>query len=104
MQSENREKKWDTFVHAGVLFPPEYEPHGVRMLYEGKPVELTAEQVHGRQASALHHREDIISMGMMSLSSSAMCSESSRHTELLCATHACSDSLSQSMASPSCQP
>jgi len=44
-QSENREKKWDTLVHAGVLFPPEYEPHGVRMLYEGKPVELTAEQV-----------------------------------------------------------
>ena len=45
LQSENREKKWDTLVHAGVLFPPEYEPHGVRMLYEGKPVELTAEQV-----------------------------------------------------------
>ena len=44
-QAENREKKWDTLVHAGVLFPPEYEPHGVRMLYEGKPVELSAEQV-----------------------------------------------------------
>ena len=44
-QSENREKKWDSLVHAGVLFPPEYEPHGVRMLYEGKPVELTPEQV-----------------------------------------------------------
>jgi len=44
-QAENREKKWDSLVHAGVLFPPEYEPHGVRMLYEGKPVELNAEQV-----------------------------------------------------------
>ena len=32
-------------MHAGVLFPPEYEPHGVRMLYEGNAVELTAEQV-----------------------------------------------------------
>lgn len=37
-------KKWDTLVHCGVLFPPEYEPHGVKMLYDGKPVELTPEQ------------------------------------------------------------
>ena len=38
-------------MHAGILFPPEYEPHGVRMLYEGKPVELTTEQVLSPQPS-----------------------------------------------------
>lgn len=36
--------KWNTLVHSGVLFPPEYEPHGVKMLYDGKPVELTPDQ------------------------------------------------------------
>ena len=44
-KQENKEKKWDTLVHAGVLFPPEYEAHGVKLLYEGKPVELNEEQV-----------------------------------------------------------
>jgi DNA topoisomerase-1 len=38
------EKKWTTLSHHGVLFPPEYEPHGVRMLYDGRPVDLTPEQ------------------------------------------------------------
>lgn len=37
-------KMWDTLVHSGVLFPPEYEPHGVKMLYDGVPVDLTPEQ------------------------------------------------------------
>jgi hypothetical protein len=36
--------KWSTLEHCGVMFPPEYEPHGVKMLYDGKPVELTPEQ------------------------------------------------------------
>lgn len=35
---------WKTLRHAGVLFPPEYEPHGVKMLYDGKPVDLTPDQ------------------------------------------------------------
>lgn len=35
--------KWKTLSHNGVLFPPEYEPHGVKMKYEGKPVELPPE-------------------------------------------------------------
>lgn len=30
--------------HNGVLFPPEYEPHGVKLLYDGEPVDLTPEQ------------------------------------------------------------
>jgi DNA topoisomerase I len=41
---EGQEMKWTTLEHAGVLFPPEYEPHGVKMLYEGRPVDLTPEQ------------------------------------------------------------
>ncbi|RAL53383.1 hypothetical protein DM860_007055 [Cuscuta australis] len=36
--------KWNTLVHNGVSFPPPYKPHGVNMLYKGKPVDLTSEQ------------------------------------------------------------
>eukprot|EP01087_Luapelamoeba_hula_P019975 TRINITY_DN6711_c0_g1_i1.p1 TRINITY_DN6711_c0_g1~~TRINITY_DN6711_c0_g1_i1.p1 ORF type:complete len:825 (+),score=255.43 TRINITY_DN6711_c0_g1_i1:41-2476(+) len=35
--------KWRTLVHQGVLFPPDYEPHGVKMLYDGKPITLPPE-------------------------------------------------------------
>jgi hypothetical protein len=37
----NREKtgdpdvQWETLVHNGVIFPPPYEPHGIKMLYDG---------------------------------------------------------------------
>lgn len=37
-------KKWRTLEHNGVLFPPEYKAHGVKMLYNGEPVDLTDEQ------------------------------------------------------------
>lgn len=37
-------KKWTTLEHNGVIFPPPYKPHGVKMLYNGKPVDLTPEQ------------------------------------------------------------
>ncbi|KAL4562504.1 hypothetical protein LXL04_034710 [Taraxacum kok-saghyz] len=37
-------QKWTSLVHSGVIFPPEYKPHGVKMLYNGKPVDLTPEQ------------------------------------------------------------
>lgn len=37
-------RKWETLEHAGVLFPPDYVAHGVKMLYDGKPVDLTPEQ------------------------------------------------------------
>lgn len=30
--------------HNGVLFPPPYVPHGVKLYYEGEPVELNKEQ------------------------------------------------------------
>ncbi|KAG6554934.1 hypothetical protein Mapa_003518 [Marchantia paleacea] len=37
-------EKWETLEHNGVIFPPPYQPHGVKMLYKGKPVDLTPEQ------------------------------------------------------------
>lgn len=36
--------KWQTLEHNGVIFPPAYESHGVKMLYDGKPVDLTHAQ------------------------------------------------------------
>lgn len=37
-------QKWTTLEHNGVIFPPSYKPHGVKMLYDGRPVDLTPEQ------------------------------------------------------------
>ncbi|KAL6077821.1 DNA topoisomerase I [Balamuthia mandrillaris] len=36
--------KWRTLEHNGVLFPPPYQPHGVKMMYDGEEVDLTPEQ------------------------------------------------------------
>jgi DNA topoisomerase I len=38
-------KKWTTLVHNGVMFYPEYEPHGIPILYgtEKKPIVLNSE-------------------------------------------------------------
>jgi DNA topoisomerase-1 len=36
--------QWSTMEHAGVSFPEDYPPHGVKMLYDGKSVELTPVQ------------------------------------------------------------
>ena len=33
--------QWLTMEHAGVSFPEAYVPHGVKMNYDGEPVELT---------------------------------------------------------------
>ncbi|PVU87995.1 hypothetical protein BB561_006085 [Smittium simulii] len=35
--------KWNNLSHNGVLFPPEYEPHGQPIFYNGKPVYLEPE-------------------------------------------------------------
>ncbi|XP_007020665.2 PREDICTED: DNA topoisomerase 1 [Theobroma cacao] len=42
--SGDGQKKWSTLVHNGVIFPSPYTPHGVKMLYDGRPVDLTPEQ------------------------------------------------------------
>ena len=39
-----RERKWRTLEHNGVMFPPEYEPHRVKILYKRKPVHLNPDQ------------------------------------------------------------
>jgi len=36
--------KWMSLDHNGVVFPPPYQPHGVKLLYDGKPLDLTPEQ------------------------------------------------------------
>ncbi|KAK8644004.1 hypothetical protein V6N13_013280 [Hibiscus sabdariffa] len=42
--SGDGQKKWSSLVHNGVIFPPPYKPHGVKMLYDGQLVDLTPEQ------------------------------------------------------------
>ena len=37
-------QKWTTLEHSGVIFPPPYKPHGVKMLYNGKSIYLTLEE------------------------------------------------------------
>ncbi len=41
---DGKELKWETLQHSGVLFPPEYKTHGVKMLYDGAPVDLNVAQ------------------------------------------------------------
>ena len=36
--------QWRTMEHNGVIFPPAYKPHGVKMIYNGEPVSLTPAQ------------------------------------------------------------
>lgn len=43
-RNDDEDSKWITLEHNGVLFPDPYKPHGVKMLYDGKPVTLTAEE------------------------------------------------------------
>ncbi|RNC43506.1 DNA topoisomerase IB large subunit [Trypanosoma cruzi] len=38
------QKRWDTLCHNGVMFPPEYKPHGIPIYYEGREFKLTPEE------------------------------------------------------------
>ncbi|KAH6878941.1 DNA topoisomerase 1 [Alternaria rosae] len=58
-------KKWDTLEHAGVVFPPEYEPlpKHVKLVYDGVPVTLhkDAEEVatfYGSMLNSTHNIEN----------------------------------------------
>ncbi|KAJ3091530.1 DNA topoisomerase 1, partial [Quaeritorhiza haematococci] len=42
-QNKDDSIKWQTLEHNGPLFPPPYEPHGVKMIYDGKTVTLEPE-------------------------------------------------------------
>lgn len=44
VDSDDDETKWNYLEHNGVLFPPFYQPHKVKPLYDGKPFELTTKQ------------------------------------------------------------
>lgn len=33
--------QWVTMEHSGVSFPEPYTPHGIKMKYDGQPVDLT---------------------------------------------------------------
>lgn len=35
-----------------MTFPPPYEPHGIKLLYDGKPVDLSPEEEEVRRARA----------------------------------------------------
>merc|ERR1719513_113992 len=36
--------KWKRLNHNGICFPPPYKQHHVKIVYDGKPVELNAKQ------------------------------------------------------------
>jgi DNA topoisomerase-1 len=44
-------KVWDTLEHCGVTFPPAYEPHGVKLIYDGEPMALSPEEEEARALS-----------------------------------------------------
>lgn len=43
IQDGGGKKKWNTLVHNGVMFPPEYIPHGIPLLYKGEKMVLNPE-------------------------------------------------------------
>ncbi|KAF9586182.1 DNA topoisomerase 1 [Lunasporangiospora selenospora] len=55
-ENEDDSVKWTSLVHNGVYFPPDYTSHGVKMLYEGKPITLSSdvEEVASFFASLLY--------------------------------------------------
>lgn len=44
VDDEEVEERWKSLEHNGVLFPPKYEPHGVKIRYKGHEIDLTPEQ------------------------------------------------------------
>jgi DNA topoisomerase-1 len=42
--NDESEKKWETLEHNGVLFPPKYQPTGIKILYKGEPIALNSYQ------------------------------------------------------------
>ena len=61
---KDAETKWETLHHCGVVFPPDYVPHGVKMLYDGRPVDLTPEQ---EEVSGDGHDDSSLSSDLDSL-------------------------------------
>ena len=40
---------WTTLEHNAVTFPPAYVPHGVKLVYDSKPVDLSPEEEEVRR-------------------------------------------------------
>lgn len=54
VMKKHPEWKWASLQHSGVIFPPPYKPHGVKMLYDGKPVTLSPEAEEAATFFAKH--------------------------------------------------
>ena len=56
-------KKWTTLEHAGVVFPPEYQPlpQNVQMMYDGQPVKMApeAEEIAGFFGTMLNSTHNV---------------------------------------------
>ena len=39
-----RKKKWDTLEHNGPMFPPEYKPHNLPIIYNGEKIKVEKSQ------------------------------------------------------------
>ena len=47
---------WETLEHCGIKFAAPYEPHNVKLLYEGEPIDLTAvQEAELRNIAAQHN-------------------------------------------------
>ena len=43
-ENENETTRWKHLEHNGVLFPPSYIPHNIKILYKNSPIDLNPEQ------------------------------------------------------------
>lgn len=43
-EGDEDELRWHNLEHNGVLFPPKYEPHKIKIRYKSEPIELTPRQ------------------------------------------------------------
>ena len=43
-ENENETIRWNNLEHNGVLFPPSYIPHNIKILYKNSPINLNPEQ------------------------------------------------------------
>ena len=53
--------KWRTLEHHGVVFPDAYVPHGVKPLYDGKPLDLLPEEEEAATHYAVMLETDYVS-------------------------------------------
>ncbi|KAJ8429344.1 hypothetical protein Cgig2_008791 [Carnegiea gigantea] len=61
------QQKWTTLVHNGFIFPPPYKPHGVKMLYDGEPVDLSPDQEEVGHTTDHHHSMWLLSKRVATL-------------------------------------